>query len=209
MREGSLARLKAPSPKPARTAYHRTMLPDPSTLRIRLYPDPILRQKAQPVDLTPSLHPIIDRMFELMREANGIGLAAPQVGLPWRLFIIDIPEGDERSAADMPPTATSGPTVYINPELSQPARSVEVHEEGCLSLPDIHGDVIRPTEISVTATDLKGQRFTHRAAGLYARCIQHEFDHIDGVLFLDRMIQSSRARVRAQVRDLERRAGIR
>jgi peptide deformylase len=148
-------------------------------------------------------------MIELMRDANGIGLAAPQVGLSWRLFVIDIPPGEDRDPDASPPTATHGPIVYINPQLSEPARSVEIHEEGCLSLPDIHGDVIRPTDITVTATDLAGQPFTHRATGLLARCVQHEFDHIDGVLILDRMIQTSRARVRAAVRDLERRAGIR
>ncbi len=185
------------------------MNPDPATLRIRLYPDPILRQKAQPIDLSPGIAAIANRMLELMREANGIGLAAPQVGLPWRLFVIDIPEGEDRDPGASPPTATQGPIVYINPELSEPARTVEIHEEGCLSLPDIHGDVIRPSEITVTATDLHGKRFSHRATGLFARCVQHEFDHIDGVLFLDRMVQASRASVRAQVRELERRAGLR
>lgn len=148
-------------------------------------------------------------MVDLMRQAEGIGLAAPQVGLPWRLFVIDIPPGDGREVDTDPPTATEGPMVFVNPELSDPNRNLEPLEEGCLSLPDIRGDVIRPTEVTVNATGLDGQRFTMRAGGLLARCIQHEYDHLDGVLILDRMIQLHRAQVEPLVRALERRGGVR
>lgn len=182
---------------------------DPANLRIRFYPDRILRQKAEPIDLTPAVAEVAHRMVDLMREAEGIGLAAPQVGLPWRLFVIEIPAGDGRSAESDPQTATKGPLVFVNPELADPARNLEPLEEGCLSLPEIRGDVIRPTGVTVTATDLNGQRFTIKAGGLLARCIQHENDHLDGILILDRMIQFHRAQVEPLVKVMERRGGIR
>lgn len=179
---------------------------DPATLRIRIYPDPILRRKADPIDLTPNVVEVAHRMIELMHQAEGIGLAAPQVGLPWRMFVVDVPPGDDRQVECDPPTATPGPVVYINPELSDPDRAIEPLEEGCLSLPDIRGDVIRPATITITATDLEGNRVTSRVGGLLARCIQHEFDHLDGVLILDRMIQLHRAQVEPLVKALERKA---
>ncbi|GAB4383189.1 MAG: peptide deformylase [Phycisphaerales bacterium] len=182
---------------------------DPNSLRIRIYPDRVLRQKAEPIDLTGEVVDVAHRMIDLMREAEGIGLAAPQVGLSWRLFVVEIPEGEGRDPNADPPTATVGPVVFINPELSDPDRNLEPLEEGCLSLPEIRGDVIRPTGITVSATDLEGRRFTLRAGGLLARCIQHEFDHLNGVLILDRMIQLHRSQVEPLVRALERRGGIR
>lgn len=181
---------------------------DPATLRVRLYPDKILRRKAEPVDLTPEVVAVAERMIDLMYESEGIGLAAPQVGLAWRMFVVDVPPPDNAPPAETP-SHTDGPVVYINPELSEPNRNLVPYEEGCLSLPEINGDVIRPTEISITATDLDGNRATHRATGLLARCWQHEFDHLDGVLIIDRMTQASRALVETQIRALERRGGVR
>jgi peptide deformylase len=185
------------------------MTVDPAKLRVRLYPDKMLRQKAEPIDLTPNVLEVAERMVELMYESEGIGLAAPQVGLAWRMFVADVPPCEEDQAESDLPTTTKGPVVYINPELSEPARNIEPFEEGCLSLPDIRGDVIRPTEISITAIDHEGNSKTHRAAGLLARCWQHEFDHLDGVLIIDRMTQASRAMVESQIRLLERRSSTR
>ncbi len=182
---------------------------DPSTLRILEYPAPALRRKADPIDPTPEVSDVARRMIELMREADGIGLAAPQVGLSWRMFICHVPEGPGRSLTDTPPSASSGPEAYINPELSDPQGAYEPFEEGCLSLPDITGDVLRPPTITITATDLAGQRFTRTATGLLARCWQHELDHLNGVLILDKMTQIWRTKNRARVRDLEKRAGLR
>lgn len=182
---------------------------DPGTLRIRFYPERILRQKAEPIDLTPNVVEVALHMIDLMREAEGIGLAAPQVGLPWRLFVVDIPPGEGREVDSDPQGATEGPMVFVNPALSDPARNLEPLEEGCLSLPEIRGDVIRPAQVKVTATGLDGQRFTLHAGGLLARCIQHEYDHLDGVLILDRMIQVHRAAAEPLVRALERRGGVR
>ncbi|HVZ95062.1 MAG TPA: peptide deformylase [Phycisphaerales bacterium] len=177
---------------------------DPSTLRVVHYPAPILRAKAQPVhEVTDEVRAVARRMIELMREEEGIGLAAPQVGLPWRLFVVHVPPNDERSPGDDPPTATDAPLVCINPKLTDPSRDLEPFEEGCLSLPDIRGEVRRPTQITLTATGLDGTPFTLRAGGLLARCFQHENDHLDGVLILDRMTQPSKMKNRLAVRELE------
>lgn len=145
-------------------------------------------------------------MIELMFEAEGIGLAAPQIGLNWRLFVAHVPANEERSTESDPPTATAEPVVYINPVLSDPKGELVAYEEGCLSLPDITGEVMRPEHITISATDLEGQRFTRTAGGLLARCWQHEFDHLEGVLIIDRMTQMSRLKNRTAVKRLERAA---
>ncbi len=181
---------------------------DPDKLRILTYPDPVLRQKAAPVpEVTELVRRVARRMIELMYQAEGIGLAAPQVGVPWRLFVVDVPASDGRKAhatPDAPATATSDATVYINPVLSHPSREAIPGEEGCLSLPDIRGTVLRPDRITITALDLDGATFTQTGAGLLARCWQHEHDHLDGVLILDRMTQASRMKNKVAIRNLER-----
>jgi len=178
----------------------------PANLRILNYPDPALRRRAVPVtELTPSVREVAMRMIELMREAEGIGLAAPQVGMPWRLFVAHVPPMEGRSPESDPVTATTSPRVYINPVLSAPVGAPEPFDEGCLSLPDITGEVLRPPTITISATDLEGRAFTQTASGLLARCWQHELDHLDGVLIIDRMTQMSRLKNRSALRDLEKR----
>lgn len=176
------------------------------SLRLRHYPDPVLREVAQPVDVTDEVRSVAERMIEIMRASDGVGLAAPQVGLAWRLFVCDVPENDGRSASADPPTATDGPVVYVNPVLSRPAGGVEPYEEGCLSLPGIRGDVLRPPQISITALGLDGARFTSRGGGLLARCWQHEMDHLDGVLIIDKMLAVFRLKNRDAIRELEQNA---
>jgi peptide deformylase len=181
-----------------------------SDLVIVHYPAAVLRRKAKPIpEITDEVRAVAARMIELMRAADGIGLAAPQVGLEWRLFIVDIahsddPEDDRALDVD-PPSATNGPVVYINPVFSAPKRDLVPYEEGCLSLPDIRGEVRRPSEITITATDLEGRRVTQRGSGLLARCWQHEMDHLDGVLILDRMNHASKQKNKNAVRSLEER----
>lgn len=178
---------------------------DPGSLHIRHYPDPVLRRPALPVpEITQEVRDAADRMIQAMFEAEGIGLAAPQVGLSWRLFVAHVPESEGRSASDSPPSATRQPVVYINPVLSNPAGPPEPYEEGCLSLPDIRGDVLRPPTITITAMDLQGQRFTQTATGLLARCWQHEVDHLDGTLIIDRMVFRSKLKNRVAIKELER-----
>lgn len=180
---------------------------DPAGLHIVSYPAEVLRQTAAPVrEITAEVRAVAERMIELMHQADGVGLAAPQVGLSWRLFVADVPEDDDegRSAAAEPPSATRGPVVYINPVISDPAGAVERYEEGCLSLPDIRGDVLRPPTVTIRAMGLDGREFTQRGTGLLARCWQHELDHLDGILILDRMTQMSRLKNRPAVRRLEK-----
>jgi peptide deformylase len=183
---------------------------DPHSLNILHYPAPMLRQRAAEVpEVTAEVRGAALRMIDLMFEAEGIGLAAPQVGLSWRMFVVHVPpsiEGDDRSVETDPPTATAKPRVFINPVLTDPRGPLERSEEGCLSLPEITGDVFRPAIITVTAMDIEGNTFTQSASGLLARCIQHEFDHLEGVLILDRMTQISRLKSRSAVRRLERTA---
>lgn len=200
--------------RPARVApaYHPRMTVDPASLSIQHYPTDVLRQKADEVDPTPEVAAVASRMIELMHDAPGIGLAAPQVGLSWRLFVADVPEDPERtpprSASEggdgSPPTASPGPEIYINPVIEQAAGTPEAMEEGCLSLPEILGDVIRPTVVTMSWTDETGSRHTRTAGGLLARCWQHELDHLDGVLILDRMTLPSRNRNKLKIRALER-----
>ena len=180
------------------------MTPDPRSLRIVRYPDPALRARAAAIDATDdAVRDVAERMVELMREAEGIGLAAPQVGLAWRLFVADVPPADDRSPRDDPPGATDGALVFVNPTLSGFSRDLEPYEEGCLSLPHITGEVRRPTEVTVSAVGLDGAPFGLRAGGLLARCIQHETDHLDGVLIIDKMTPLARMKNRAAVRELE------
>lgn len=179
------------------------MAVDPASLIVKHYPDPILRRKAETITVTPEVAGVARRMIELMHEHEGIGLAGPQVGLSWRIFVSYVPESEKRSAEGELPSAEKGASVYINPVLSAPGGELVKFEEGCLSLPEITGAVLRPNEITITAFGLDGQKFTRRGSGLLARCWQHEMDHLDGVLILDRMTQIHRMKNRSAVRELE------
>lgn len=167
------------------------MSPDPASLRILSYPAPVLRQKAAPVEAVDDhVRRVVARLFDLMHDAEGIGLAAPQVGLPWRLFVVDAHQ-------DHPPR------VFINPELSAFGGDLEANDEGCLSLPGIRVDVRRPTAVTVTALDELGQPFTLDAVGLTARVVQHEYDHLNGVLIIDKMNVRDRLVNRRAIKELE------
>jgi peptide deformylase len=179
----------------------------PDQLHILTYPHEALRTKARSVEnISDEVCSVAERMIELMREAEGIGLAAPQVGLSWRLFVAEIPEGEDRSASHAPPTATSGPQVYVNPRIVAFEGDLEPHDEGCLSLPDVSGEVRRPPIVTMRASTLEGTIVEIRGGGLLARCWQHEIDHLDGVLIIDKMTPRSRMKNRSIVRDLEKHA---
>ncbi len=182
---------------------------DVGNLSIVRYPSEVLLREAEPIEeVGDEVRAVAARMIELMREADGIGLAAPQVGLSWRMFVADVPPSEERSVTDEPPTAMDGPRVYINPELHAYSRDLVAYDEGCLSLPGIVGEVRRPSEVTITATGLDGARFSERGGDLLARCWQHECDHLDGVLILSRMTKRSRMKNRAAIRELEQGARI-
>jgi peptide deformylase len=176
---------------------------DPSTLRVVSYPDPVLRKPTAPITPSDEVRAVARRMIELMHEHNGIGLAAPQVGLPWRLFVTFVPPTDERRLDADPLQADAEARVYLNPVLSEPEGPLEPLEEGCLSLPDVQGAVLRPRSITIDALDENGTPVRRRASGLLARCWQHEFDHLEGVLIIDRMPPIHRMKNRGALRDLE------
>ncbi len=163
-------------------------------MEIVRYPHPALRWKSKPIQqITSQLRNAIGEMFELMYEARGIGLAANQVALPYRVFIIN-PTGD--------PAEKDQEHVFLNPEILKRKGSVE-GEEGCLSLPELYGPVPRADEIVVSAFDLSGQEFEMTLKELPSRVVQHENDHLDGVLFIDRVNESSLRELLPHLEDLE------
>ena len=163
-------------------------------LSIVKYPHPALRWLSKPVvEIDDRLREAVRQMFDLMYAANGIGLAANQVALPWRLFVIN-PTGD-REKADQE-------FVFLNPEILRRQGSDE-DEEGCLSLPAVYGPVPRSAEIVVEAFDLEGQSFRMDLDDLPARVVQHEYDNIGGVLFVDRMAPAPRRDLDPKLADFE------
>jgi len=164
-------------------------------MEIVKYGHPCLRRKSTPLtEISPELKATVKQMFALMYEARGIGLAANQVGLPFRFFIVN-PTAD--------PEETDEEMVFINPEIIRKKGSVE-GEEGCLSLPELYGQVPRAEEIIVEAFDLEGQGFEMECSDLMARVVQHENDHLDGVLFIDRMDESELPQVQPQIDDFQK-----
>jgi len=188
------------------TLYDPSMPLDPASLSIVLYPDPILRKQAEPiVEIDAEVRAVAQRMIELMDQEEGIGLAAPQVGLPWRMFVTRVPEVEIEDLGDEEIDRSSiRPVVYINPTLHDPQGAPTPMKEGCLSIPNIRGEVLRPPTITVRATDLEGNEFTRTVSGLASRCVQHEYDHLEGILILDRFTQMARLRNRSLIRALER-----
>ncbi len=154
--------------------------------RILHFGEEPLREESKPVTtVNDELRVLVKDMFETMYQANGVGLAAPQVGVNLRLFLID---------------TGNAPMVFINPEIVK-ATGKEAAEEGCLSFPGLREKVERPARVVARATDLDGNGFEVQAEGLLARAIQHELDHLDGILFVDRISKARRLQIK---RDLER-----
>jgi peptide deformylase len=161
-------------------------------MRLVLYPDPILRKRAPAVQrIDADLRDKVRGMFELMYQERGIGLAAPQVGWSARIFVLNLAaeagKGEER--------------VYVNPKIV--AWEGELfEEEGCLSIPDVRGKVTRHQRVTVEAQDLAGKLFREDASDLHARAIQHEIDHLDGILFIQRLGDAEQMLVRAALKKL-------
>jgi len=165
-------------------------------LRIVHYPAEVLRRRAEAVDpADPAVHAVGRRMVELMHQARGVGLAAPQVGLSWRLFVAN-PSGEP-----------GDDLVFINPTITPLGAETASAEEGCLSIPDVNVEVRRPVSVRVSATGLDGRVFELTSDDLPARVWQHETDHLDGVLIIDRMTPMDRVANRRVLRDLEAAAG--
>ncbi|MDF2550332.1 MAG: def [Chlamydiales bacterium] len=164
------------------------------------YGNPLLRQKASPIlSFDQDLRLLAENLIDVMFEAKGVGLAAPQVGVLQRLFIaVALPEGEED-------VKKGEPKVYINPELSNPGFETNFLEEGCLSIPKLYLEVERPSRITIKAYDLDGNPFVEELTDFAARCIMHENDHLNGVLFIDRVIPKERKKAEKFLRDIKKR----
>ena len=151
-------------------------------------PDPILRQISSPVEeITPELQTLIDDMFATMYAAPGIGLAAIQVGVPKRLLVIDLQEPEEEGGEPV-----RRPLVFINPEILETSDVTVPYSEGCLSVPEQYAEVLRPDRVRARWLDRDGNPHEEWLDGLLAVCLQHEIDHLNGILFIDHLSRLKR-----------------
>lgn len=164
-------------------------------MHIIQFPHPTLRHISKPLRrVDAELHRTVRQMFDLMYAANGIGLAANQVDLPYRLFIINLTSDSQARDQEF---------VFINPVLTERKGSSEA-EEGCLSLPGLYGQVRRPERVVLNAYTLGGQEVTLKLDDLFARAVQHEIDHLDGVLFIDHLTPTGLVEARPAIEEFER-----
>jgi peptide deformylase len=161
--------------------------------RITHYPAEVLAKPAQPVkNIDDNIRQLVKKMTDIMLENKGVGLAAPQAGVPLRLFIISLDANREAVK------------VYINPTVTPTTGELDSIEEGCLSVPSIRTRIRRFKKCKVTATGLDGNEFTEEAEGLYARALQHEYDHIEGMTIADRMGSAAKIAHRRQLKALQK-----
>jgi peptide deformylase len=166
---------------------------DSQSLSLVFYPAAVLCKRVEEVDPSDSnVQEVAKRMMELMVEQEGVGLAAPQVGLEWRLFVTRDPDDHEKAIA------------WINPTLEVIDPEIELAEEGCLSLPDIHGNIRRPIGIKIKGWNVQGEKAEMTSHDFIARVWQHENDHLDGILIIDKMSAMDRLVNRRAIRHLER-----
>jgi peptide deformylase len=152
---------------------------------ILVVPDPLLKQVSTPVDqVDDALRGLMDDMLETMYDAPGIGLAAIQIGVPKRVIVMDLArEGEDKA-----------PRFFVNPEITWASDETAPYEEGCLSVPEIYDEVERPARVKLRYLDYHGKAVEEDAEGLFAVCIQHEMDHLEGVLFIDHLSRLKRER---------------
>jgi len=173
-------------------------------LPIRYYGDPVLREKAQPItQVTDNLRQLAQDMGDTMHAANGIGLAANQVGDLRRIIVVDVTDAGERArGTKRPPRTNQNVEVYLNPEILAASDEDAEYNEGCLSIPGIEGDVWRPVRLRLRWMDMDGSANEADFDGLRARVLQHEIDHLDGVLFIDRMSELARRSIAGRLNKL-------
>lgn len=177
-------------------------------LPIVQYGHPMLRKKGARVEqITPEIQQLVEDMFETMHDASGVGLAAQQVDRALQLTVIDVREVKDRPSTLELDGRTADPNAFmplvlINPEI-KPFGDPATGPEGCLSFPEIYADITRPENVEVAALNAKGERIQFKAGGLLSRAIQHEYDHLQGILFIDRMNAKVRAGVQAEVDQLQ------
>src|SRR3954454_19736736 len=169
---------------------------------IIILPDKALRLVSKPIEkATPDIRKLADDMLETMYDAPGIGLAAIQVAQPLRLITMDLAKKNEEGET------TPQPRVFINPQVLSSSEETSIYEEGCLSIPEYYEEVERPSKVRVRFTDLDGKVHEEDAEGLFATCIQHEIDHLNGVLFVDYLSKLKRDRVLKKFAKAAKRAG--
>lgn len=175
-------------------------------LPIYTFGQPALRKEASPVEgPAEAVQDLVGNMIETMRNASGVGLAAPQVGREDRLFVVDLLAVRGAGQEDLPPELDGVDEVaFINPEMLSFAGDDIEFEEGCLSIPDIRDNVIRPESVRIRFLDRNMQTVTIEAAGLLARVVQHEFDHLNGILFIDRVGPLRRRLLRRRLKEMAR-----
>ena len=173
-----------------------------SLREIIILPDKQLRLVSKPVEkVTPEIRQLVDDMFQTMYDAPGIGLAAIQVAQPLRVITMDLAKPDAGGETKREPR------VFINPEIIAKSDELSIYEEGCLSIPEYYEEVERPARVRLRFTDLDGKLHEEDAEGLYATCIHHEIDHLNGVLFMDYLSKLKRDRVLKKFTKAAKRAG--
>lgn len=166
-------------------------------LEILKYPDPRLAEKSTPVDVVDDeIRTLIENMFETMYTAEGVGLAAPQVGVTKRIIVVDCGVREEGEESPLPPKE---PVAVVNPVVAAGQGSI-VWEEGCLSVPGYVDEVERKAKVTVTGLDKNGEPLSIEAEGLLAVCLQHEIDHLEGVLFVDRLSRLKQSMVKKKLK---------
>lgn len=173
-------------------------------------PDPRLRLKSRPVEaIDDGIRLLVADMFETMYEAPGIGLAAIQVGEPLRVLVIDLQteiEGEPGPDGERETQTIKNPRVFINPEILEPAAETNIYNEGCLSVPDHYADVERPATCRARWMDLDGVHHDEMIDGMLATCLQHEMDHLEGILFIDHLSRLKREMVLRKLAKLKKAA---
>lgn len=163
-------------------------------LEIVLYPDPILSQVAKKVeDINDDIKALLEDMAQTMYEAPGIGLAAPQIGKSLRMLVVDVDSGEQEQGKNL--------LKLINPEIIE-RKGKAKGEEGCLSIPDIREQVVRDEIVKIKALDISGQEIVIEADGLLSVCLQHEIDHLDGVLFIDKLSKVRKELIKGKLKKL-------
>ncbi|KAL8167138.1 hypothetical protein V2J09_008637 [Rumex salicifolius] len=163
-------------------------------LSIVKYPDPLLRAKNKPINIfDDALKRLVDQMFDVMYKTDGIGLSAPQVGINVQLMVFN-PAGERGEGEEV---------VLVNPRVTRYSQKLTLFHEGCLSFPGIYADVKRPESIKIDARDISGSRFTMNLSELPARVFQHEYDHLEGILFFERMTEEVLNSIRSNLQALE------
>lgn len=179
-----------------------------AVLPIYVVPQPVLKQKAAPIaEITPEIKQLAADMLDTMYAARGIGLAAPQIGVSKRLVVIDVEQKEEENPEAEGRGEPGKPIVMINPEIIETSEEQSVYQEGCLSIPAQYADVERPVSLRLRYTTLEGQTVEEDADGLYATCIQHEIDHLDGILFTDHLSSLKRDMILRKVKKWTREIG--